>query len=300
MSNFILIVICIAAGMIFRATNALPENTHKGINAWVLYLALPAVSFKYLPKVQFSFDILFPVLAALIIAIGSNYFMKYYSKSNNHSQRSRRTLELASGYGNTSFLGFPLVSAFFGEKYLVIAIICDQANLMGLSTLGIISTLKAGGKKVSAKFIVKRLFTFAPFLGFILALLLSQFIDLSIAEPLFSRLAATVAPMALFSVGLQLKFTGWQKLRAQISMVMLYKLLLAPAFILGLALVIGLQGAIPKITIFEIAMPTMITSSIIAEQYGLNTKLFNLIIGISLIVGLITLALWYPVLEYLF
>ena len=35
-------------------------------------------------------------------------------------------------------------------------------------------------------------------------------------------------------------------------------------------------------------MPTLITSSIIAEQFRLNTKLTNLIIGISIIVGFAT------------
>jgi predicted permease len=49
-------------------------------------------------------------------------------------------------------------------------------------------------------------------------LVLSQFIDLTFAEPLFDKLAATVSPLALFSVGLQLKFNGWKKLIPQMSL----------------------------------------------------------------------------------
>nr|WP_238586855.1 AEC family transporter [Chryseobacterium sp. Leaf405] len=81
---------------------------------------------------------------------------------------------------------------------------------------------------------------------------------------------------------------------------MLYKLILAPAITLGLAFLFGIKGNITKITIFESAMPAVLTSSIIAEQFRLNTKLTNLTIGFSIIVGLFTSAFWYQIIEYIF
>ena len=300
MVNFILIAVCIIAGMVFKATKSIHPDAHKGINTWILYLALPAVSFKYLPKVEWSQEMLFPIFSTIIIAVGSLFFMQFYSKAKGYSERSRRSLELASGYSNTSFIGFPLISAFYGEKYLSIAIICDQTMFLCLSTIGIISALKGGNNgsgTISSKFILKRLFTFPPFLGCINALILSQFIDLSPAEPFFDKLAATVGPLALFSVGLQLKFNGWRKLWSQISMSMVYKLMIAPAVVMLLALVVGIKGDVARISIFEAAMPTLVTSSIIAEQFKLNTKLTNLIIGISIIVGFFTSAFWYEMIK---
>ncbi|MFV0144460.1 AEC family transporter [uncultured Empedobacter sp.] len=300
MTNFILIAVCIIAGMVFKATKSIHPDAHKGINTWILYLALPAVSFKYLPKVEWSQEMLFPILSTVVIAVGSLFYMKFYSKAKGYSERSQRSLELASGYSNTSFIGFPLISAFYGEQYLSIAIICDQTMFLCLSTIGIVSALKGGSNgsgTISSSFILKRLFTFPPFLGCISALILSQFVDLSPAEPFFDKLAATVGPLALFSVGLQLKFNGWRKLWSQISMSMVYKLMIAPAVVMLLALVIGIKGDVAKISIFEAAMPTLVTSSIIAEQFKLNTKLTNLIIGISIIVGFFTAAFWYEMIE---
>ena len=300
MTNFILIAVCIIAGMVFKATKSIHPAAHKGINTWILYLALPAVSFKYLPKVEWSQEMLFPILSTVVIAVGSLFYMKFYSKAKGYSERSQRSLELASGYSNTSFIGFPLISAFYGEQYLSIAIICDQTMFLCLSTIGIVSALKGGSNgsgTISSSFILKRLFTFPPFLGCISALILSQFVDLSPAEPFFDKLAATVGPLALFSVGLQLKFNGWRKLWSQISMSMVYKLMIAPAVVMLLALVIGIKGDVAKISIFEAAMPTLVTSSIIAEQFKLNTKLTNLIIGISIIVGFFTAAFWYEMIE---
>ena len=302
MINFVLIAVCIIAGMIFKSTKTIHPDAHKGINTWVLYLALPAVSFKYLPKVQWSLEMLFPILSTVLIAVGSSIVVLFYSRIKNYSRRSRSTMELASGYSNTSFIGFPLIAAFYGEQYLSIAIICDQTMFLMLSTMGIITALKGGSKsgKISSIFILKRLFTFPPFLGCISALILSQFFNLDFAEPLFDKLAATVAPLALFSVGLQLKFNGWRKLIPQISTSMLYKLILAPSCVLVLALVFDIKEDIAKISIFEAAMPTVITSSIIAEQFRLNTKLINLIIGISILVGFVTTGIWFEIIEFLF
>lgn len=302
MINFVLIAVCIIAGMIFKSTKTIHPDAHKGINTWVLYLALPAVSFKYLPKVQWSLEMLFPILSTVLIAVGSSILVLFYSRIKNYSRRSRSTMELASGYSNTSFIGFPLIAAFYGEQYLSIAIICDQTMFLMLSTMGIITALKGGSKsgKISSIFILKRLFTFPPLLGCISALILSQFFNLDFAEPLFDKLAATVAPLALFSVGLQLKFNGWRKLIPQISTSMLYKLILAPLCVLVLALVFDIKEDIAKISIFEAAMPTVITSSIIAEQFRLNTKLINLIIGISILVGFVTTGIWFEIIEFLF
>ncbi|MDC8103164.1 AEC family transporter [Chryseobacterium sp. Chry.R1] len=302
MVNFVLIAVCILAGMVFRSTKSIHPDAHKGINTWILYLALPAVSFKYLPKVHWTLEMLFPIVATFLIAVFSFVFMSVYSKKKGYSRRSQSTMELISGYSNTSFIGFPLISAFYGESLLSIAIICDQTMFFSLSTLGIIAAVKGGSRsgKVSAVFILKRLITFPPLIGCISALILSQFIDFTAAEPFFDKLAATVSPLALFSVGLQLKFNGWKKLIPQMSVSMLYKLILAPAIVLGLALLSGIKGDIARITIFEAAMPTLVTSSIIAEQFRLNTKLTNLTIGFSIIVGFLTTAIWYRIIEIFF
>lgn len=301
MINFVLIAVCIIAGMIFKSTKTIHPDAHKGINTWVLYFHASSF-FKYLPKVQWSLEMLFPILSTVLIAVGSSILVLFYSRIKNYSRRSRSTMELASGYSNTSFIGFPLIAAFYGEQYLSIAIICDQTMFLMLSTMGIITALKGGSKsgKISSIFILKRLFTFPPFLGCISALILSQFFNLDFAEPLFDKLAATVAPLALFSVGLQLKFNGWRKLIPQISTSMLYKLILAPLCVLVLALVFDIKEDIAKISIFEAAMPTVITSSIIAEQFRLNTKLINLIIGISILVGFVTTGIWFEIIEFLF
>ena len=140
---------------------------------------------------------------------------------------------------------------------------------------------------------------FPPFLGCIGALIIPHFIDISSLNPLFDKLALTVAPLALFSIGLQLKFKGWQQEIKQIGASLVYKLLIGPALVLGVALAMGLKGTIPQIAVFEAAMPTLLTSSVVAEEYNINPQLSNLIIGLGIIIAFATTALWYQVLHIL-
>jgi predicted permease len=209
-------------------------------------------------------------------------------------------LKLVSGLSNTSFVGFPLVMAWFSEKELGIAVICDQVTFMLLATAGIIVAINSSGKHtLKPSIVVKKLFSFPPFIGCIAALTIPRFIDISALDPLFDKLAATVGPLALFSIGLQVRFKGWRNDIKHITISLFYKLLLAPLIILLVALMLGMKGSIAHITVFEAAMPTLLSSVIIADQYDLRPQLANLVTGIGILISFITTAGWYYVITYM-
>ncbi|RDC56870.1 AEC family transporter [Pedobacter chinensis] len=299
MANFILIGLCILAGILFRKSKTLPKDAHKGINAWIIYIALPAVSFKYLPHIIWTKDLLFPVLAPIFIWLLGWLFVTVYSGFNKISHATSGGLKLVSSLSNTSFIGFPLIIAYFSEKELAIAIICDQITFTLLSTIGIIVAIRSSQQqKLTAKMVFKKVLTFPPLIGCILALILPHYLDLSSFDVLFDKLAGTVGPLALFSIGLQLRFGGWFGEIRHISFALLYKLILAPLSILIIALFLGMNGMIAKITIFEMAMPTLLTAGVVADQYNLNPKLSNLVVGIGILLSFITTGLWWLVLTY--
>lgn len=170
-----------------------------------------------------------------------------------------------------------------------------------LSTLGVYLATKGSADseaKLNLGYIIRRLFTFPPFLGCIAALILPRFIDLTAIEPVFDKLGATVSPLALFSVGLQLQFKGWKKQLSQISYSLFYKLLIAPALVLIFVLLTGAKKEIGAVTIFEMAMPTLVSTSIVIEQFRLNSKIANIIIGFSIIIALLTAGIWSAVIHY--
>lgn len=286
--------------MLFRQSKTLPVDAHKGINAWIIYIALPALSFKYLPHIQWSTHLLLAAIAPVIVWLGGWLYCSIYILKSGVDKSTQGAMKITSGLSNTGFVGFPLVMAYFGEQHLGIAVICDQMSFTLLSTAGVIVAINSSKKQVlSTSVVLKKLFRFPPFLGCLAALLLPRFIDLSPAEPLFDKLAATVGPLALFSMGLQLKFSGWQKNLKYISVVLLYKLLIAPLLVLCVALLLHIKGTVAQTSIFEAAMPTVLTAGVIADEYHLNPTLSNQIIGIGIILSFVTTAMWYGVIHWL-
>jgi predicted permease len=300
MSNFLLILVCITAGIFLRKSGTLPKDAHKGINSWIINLGLPAVSFKYLPHLKFEPELLFLALSPLLIWMFGWIYITLYGASNSKiSKATLGGLKLTALLSNTSFVGFALIIAYFSEKEIGIAIICDQITFAILSTIGIFVAIRSSqDQKLEASLLFKKVVTFPPIWGFALALVLPHFIDLSPLAIFFDKIAATVGPLALFSVGLQLKFGGWASEIKHISIALLYKLMLAPLFVMLVALVFGLKGMVPKIAVFEAAMPTLVTAGIVADQYNLNPKLSNLVVGVGIALSFITTGIWWMVLTY--
>ena len=286
--------------MLFRRAKVLPADAHKGINAWLLYLAMPAISFKYLPHVQWSWSLLFPLAAPVIVFWGSWFYMRLYAAKANLTRATSAGLTLVAGMGNTSFLGFPMVAAFFAEKYVAVAVLCDQATFILLATVGIGIAINASQQKhASVMLFIKKIASFPAFWSCTLAIILPRYINISPLFPFFDKLAGTVAPLALFSIGLQLHFTGYKTEIKRISLTLLYKLLIAPGIITLIAVFFHLHDTITQVTIFEMAMPPLISASIIAAEYDLDAEVTNLVIGIGLIIGIITASGWWFVLKLL-
>ena len=286
------------AGIIFRLAKTLPADAHKGINAWVIYLALPAVSFKYLPSIQWSSDLLLPLVSPIVVWLGAWCWIHLYVRKSGLDKASEGGLKLVAGLSNTSFLGFPLVTAYFGEANLGIAVICDQVTFTLLSTAGLLVAINSSQKhELSVGLIVKKVVQFPPFLGCVGALVIPHFVDLTVLSPLFDRLASTVGPLALFSIGLQLHLKGWKSQIRPVSIALFYKLLIAPTLVALLFMALGMKGTTAQVTLFEAAMPTLVSSGIVAEHYHLNPDLANLVIGVGIVLSFSTTFLWWLVIK---
>ncbi|MCD8491891.1 MAG: hypothetical protein LRY51_08325 [Geovibrio sp.] len=72
---------------------------------------------------------------------------------------------LSGGLGNTSFVGFPMINAFYGEELIGIGVLCDQGSFFVLSTLGIMVAAKYASGRVSSWEIVQKVLMF-PLSGY--------------------------------------------------------------------------------------------------------------------------------------
>jgi predicted permease len=302
-TNFILIVLCVSAGVIFSKLRLLPADAYKSINAWILYVALPALSLRFIPEIEWSTQLLLPFIGPWIIWIGAWLFVKLYDFKKRLSPASRTALLVTCGLGNTAFLGFPMLSAFYGESEIHHAVVFDQMTFIIFATLGVITVMKTSSEKsgdLNLLFFVKKVFRFPPFIGCLTALILPRFIDISVANPLLDKFVATMSPMALFSIGLQLKLGEIKREWRLLSAGVLYKLILAPCLVLILALILHSTGNLGKISVFEAGMSSHITASLLASQYNLNPRYCSLVVGIGIILSFLTSTIWFFILQGFF
>lgn len=304
MSSLLLIFGCLFLGIFLQKIPAFPKNAYHGLNGFLLYVSLPAITLRYVPELPLSWDLLFPAgIAWIIFPIGFVLF-SFLGKWLNWSKETTGCLVLVAGLGNTSFIGFPLIASFYGTDGLQFAVICDQpGSFLVLTTLGIAAMgyFLTGSRKLSV--IGREVFKFPPFLAFLLAFILlinGTNIPDVLKGPLES-LGNTLTPVALVAIGLQLmnpfkKDSDW----APLGIGLLFKLLIAPSVVSLLYLrFFGLEGLLANVSILEAAMPPMITPAIIAMDKGMNPSLASLLIAIGIPVGIGTVFGWHYLLQVL-
>ena len=296
--NFLLIVVCIASGWLLKKSNLVSGDAHKGINLWIIYVSLPSVAMAYIPSVAWSGEVIFAILMPFIVWTGGWLFLRAFAAKLRIDKKTFAALALTAGLGNTSFVGFPLTHAYFGEEGLRVAVVCDQLTFVALSTVGLLMAMSASHSGVLDKgVIVKRLFQFPPFLGFLAALILPHVVNLAPAVPLFEKLGGTLIPLALFSVGLQLRLSDWKHEWKLLTVGLGYKLVIAPAIMLCIILGAPASGIVVKTTVFEAAMAPMITSAILAAEYQLNPRLTSLMVSVGIPVSFATTFLWWMIVS---
>lgn len=300
MANIILLIVCLVAGLILRWTGRFPDSTPSALNGFVIHVSLPAAAILHIHSLQLDPSMLFTPLMAWLLFGAAWLFFHLTGKLFSLPQRTIGALVLVGGLGNTSFVGLPMIEAYYGREWLGVGILADQlGTFMTLATLGIlVATLYSSGN-ASPRQMVQKIIFFPPFQALLLAIILRPvpFPDWAVA--VLRKLSDTITPLALASVGFQLRFTSLAGLRTRLALGLGYKLLLGPLLIAALYLgLFGLRGTTIQVTIFEAAMAPMITAGIIAMDHELDPPLVTMMLGIGIPLSFATLPVWAMLLRY--
>lgn len=296
--NFALVLLCLGAGFALRRLGVVKEGAYFGLNAWLVYLAVPGAALYYVPQIAWTVDMLWPVLSPAF-AFALSWLI--FSRVKAVDRPTTGALILGCGLGNTSFVGFPLNLAYYGEPGLKIAVVCDQITFLLLSTVGAAVAIAYGQGETSARrSMLSSLLRFPPFLAFAVALAVPGVLSLGEMPKLWKALADTLVPVALFSVGIQIDPGGARRERSLLLGAVAFKLLLVPAVLASLFWSLGAEGLTAKVAVMETAMACMATTSVLAVEYGLNARLISLLVGLGVPLSLGTSFLWFHLLERLF
>lgn len=299
MNNLILLILCFVAGMVLRRTRRMPENAPLALNAFIIHLSLPALTLLYIHDLSLNADVVWMAAMAWIHFALAAVFFLLVGRWLHLPRATTGALMLMGGLGNTSFLGLPMIEAYYGHAQVASGIIVDQlGSFLVLSTCGIlVAGLYSSGRPAPGE-ILRRIVQFPPFIALIVSVLL---IPVSYPEWLtvvLRRLGDTLAPLALLSVGFQLRWSHIAGNARNLAIGLGFKMLIAPLLI-GLLYVVllGLHGAPVRVTLFEAAMPPMIAGAIVASEHGLDPPLATLMVAVGLLLSFATLYGWWRVLQ---
>lgn len=302
MSNLLVLLACLAAGMALRHWARAPDNSHLALNAVIIHVSLPAVTLRYLHGFDIGASHLLPVFMPwALFALGALLFW-IVGRAMQLPRASVGALTLVGGLGNTSFVGLPMIETLHGRDGLGLGLLIDQlGSYLALSTLGVVAAaMYASSGRVSAATMLRKVLTFPPFVAMVAALLLAPIHFAPAVDAALARIGETVAPLALISVGLQLRFEALRQNVRLLGLGLGYKLLVCPALVV---ILLWLQDAAPvmssRVSVIEAAMPPMIGAGVVAAQARLDAPLVSVMIGVGIPLGMLSAVLWLGVFDRL-
>jgi predicted permease len=313
MANFVMLAACLLAGWLLRRSQRVADNAHQALNAVIVHLALPAVTLRTLHGFRFDQEHLLPVLMPWVLfGFGALLFWSL-GRTLGLSRAQVGALTLVGGLGNTSFVGLPMIETLHGRDGLGLGLLIDQlGSYLALSTLGVAAaawyaadgavrgagdgavagSAKAAG--LSGREMLRRIVTFPPVIALALALLLRPLPFPPALEVALARIGDTLAPLALISVGMQLRLDALREHGRALMLGLSYKLVLAPALVVGLLWALDASlTTTTRVSVIEAAMPPMIGAGIVAAQANLAPRLVSLMVGVGIPLGLVTASGWH-------
>lgn len=267
MTAILLLALCLGIGLAMARHERLPPSAPQALNFWIVNVALPALILVEVPKLHVSGDLLFAAGGPWLVFLGSAALFPWLGRHCRWSRATVGALVLTCGLGNTAYMGVAMVEALKGPALVGPAVIADQfGSFLALSVGGVIVAALYSGESPSLAGIARRVLGFTPFLALLAALLLWPFGGLpELLQTVLARIGQTLTPLALFSVGLQLKFGGIGAQRGKLVAGLSWKMVLAPLAVFVIAIPLGLAGApVAAATVLQCAMPPMVTAGILA------------------------------------
>lgn len=146
----------------------------------------------------------------------------------------------------------------------------------------------------------RRVAMFPPFIALVAALLLIPGPYPPLLDAALVGIGDTLAPLALLSVGLQLRFDALREHLRLLCLGLGYKLLVC------LAIVVALLWAgdaspdmVSSVSVISAAMRSMIGAAVVALQANLAPKLVSMMVGLGIPLGLAIAPVWLGLFDHL-
>ena len=292
-NNILPIVLLAGAGF------ALGKMLHidpRSLGRVVFYVFSPILIFNLLVQNQLKFSeaaivalyTLCFILAIGAITLAAGYLFKL-------TRPALIAILITTMFANTGNYGLPLVSFAFGQQALSYASIYFVMTTLLFYTLGV---FLASLGHMSLKEALIGLFKIPTLYAVLLAIVIN-ILHIQVPTPI-SRAVDLAAggsiPLMLILLGVQLTSLEFSEHQRALQLSVGLRLLVAPLLALLFAALFGLQTIPRQASVTQASMPGMVSATVLATEYELDTKLVTAVIFISTLLSPLTLT---PLLVYL-
>ena len=207
-------------------------------------------------------------------------------------------------FGNTGFIGVPVLGGLFGAEALLYGSLCDSLFDIFMFTIGVtlIRQAAADGRKASVKETLKSVFN-PCLIGVIIGLTfyITGFTLPEIIGDPVSTIGSLTSPLAMIVVGAHLASIRFRELfsDAYSYLVGLMKLIITPLIALLLVkLTIGTGSVLSEVIVIQAAMPVAMCSVIFSEEYHADASFAARGTLLTTLCCIITVPLFALLLQY--
>jgi len=299
MENFVLIGVFVLLGMLFQRLKAFPKDTAQVLNMFALYVSLPALVLLKAPQIVFSRAAIVPLLVPWGMLLLSVALVLLGARLWHWPRNIVGVLLLIVPLGNTSFLGIPMVQAFFGAAGLPHLIVYDQLGTMLIfaSYGSLILALYGQGGKFNLPAVARKMMLFPPTIALVVGLGLRSWPYPDKLAQSLQNISLTLVPLVMTAIGFQLRLRLQPKVFGPLCCGLAVKLVAAPLVAFALCRMLGVAGMSMEVSIIEAGMPPMVTAAALAVVAGMDAELSVALVGVGIVLSFGTLPLLYWMLQ---
>lgn len=274
-----------------KKTGVLSQKDAPFITSLVINFTMPAFVILAIHGKPLNVDMMKAPFLLFAGEVGIMVLAYLISRAFKFDRPTTGALILVSAFGNTGFLGYPVVSVVFAhnDHALPAAVLMDSFGMMlMLCTIGIITAEVFTG----SAFDWRSMFTFMKtplFPATILALILRTVHLPDLLVSTLQYLSAATVPLVMIAVGLNLSTGSVKQFPSALVTAVILKLALLPMFLLAGMHLAGIHGTVHQVGIVQAAMPTAVFAGVIASRYNANPLLAAAAIALSTLISVVSI-----------
>ncbi|MDH7602008.1 MAG: AEC family transporter [Armatimonadota bacterium] len=266
------IFLLLLAGYATKRLGILKASDARVVNALVVNLTMPAFIFVSIHRKPITPEMVHAPVAGFVMEMVVMGLAYAAARLLRLDRRTTGALMLVSAFGNTGFLGYPVVTAAFNrnKSALLSAVMFDEfAMALALNSIGVVVAVSFSGAQTNWNCVFE--FLKSPlFPATVVSLLLRNTELPGFLTAALQYLAAGTVPLAMISIGLSLSAGAVKDHPAAIAAALVLKMAVLPILVWLALTVLGITGIVKQVAVLESAMPPAVFSGVVAGRFGVN------------------------------